>query len=109
VREIKAFIRKDKLEETIHALEKIGVTDVAVLEVKEIGSGEGPESERLSVEMTESYARVAKIEIVCKKERALEIVAALREAAYTGRPGDGIVYVTPVEKAVKIRTGLDEI
>jgi nitrogen regulatory protein P-II 1 len=109
MREIKAYIRKAKLEEAIHALEKIGVTDVAILEVKEVGSGEAPESERLSVEMTESYARVAKIEVVCRKERALEIVRTLREAAFTGRPGDGLIYVTPVEKAVKIRTGLEEL
>jgi nitrogen regulatory protein PII len=78
-REIKAYIRKAKLGEAIHALEAIGVTDMSVLETKEV------------------------------KERAPEIVRVLREAAYTGRRGDGIIYVTPVEKAVKIRTGLEEI
>jgi nitrogen regulatory protein P-II 1 len=109
MREIKAYIRRVKLNEAVHALEKIGVTDMAVLEVKEVGSGESPEDLRLSVDMAESYARVAKLELVCRKERAPEIVRTLREAAYTGRPGDGIIYVTRVEKAVKIRTGDEEV
>ena len=63
----------------------------------------------MSVDMTESYARVARLEVVCRKETAAEIVRTLREAARTGRPGDGIIYVTPVERAVKIRTGSEEV
>jgi nitrogen regulatory protein P-II 1 len=109
VREIKAFVRHVKLEEVIHSLEGIGVTDMTVLDVKEIGRETDPRNLQLSVEMSERYAKVSKIEIVCSKERVDPIVETLRRAAYTGEPGDGIIYVTPVEMSVKIRTGASAV
>jgi nitrogen regulatory protein P-II 1 len=109
VREIKAFVRKIKLEEVVHALEEIGVADMTILDVMEIGEEADPRSRKVSVDMAEEYAKVSKLEIVCAKERVSRIVDTLRAAAHTGEPGDGIIYVTPVEMAVKIRTGASEV
>jgi nitrogen regulatory protein P-II 1 len=108
MKEIKAYIRKIKVEETVHALEKIGVTDMTILDVMEVGRQADPRNLRLSVEIVEKYAKVSKLEIVCNNDKVQQIVTTLREAAYTGAPGDGIIYVTPVETAVKIRTGKTE-
>ncbi len=108
MREIKAYIRKIKVEETVHALEKIGVTDMTILDVMEIGRQADPCNLKLSIDLVEKYSKVSKLEIVCKNDKVKPIIKALREAAYTGAPGDGIIYVTPVEMSVKIRTGASE-
>jgi nitrogen regulatory protein P-II 1 len=109
MKEIKAYIRKVKVEETVHALEQIGVTDMTILDVMEIGREADPSNLRLSVDIVEKYARVSKLEIVCSDDRVPHIVKTLKDAACTGQPGDGIIYVTPVEMAVKIRTGAPEL
>ncbi len=57
------------------------------------------------IEIVGKYTKVSKLEIVCTDEKLHQIVKILREAALTGSPGDGIIYVTPVEIAMKIRTG----
>jgi nitrogen regulatory protein P-II 1 len=108
MRAIKAYIRKAKLGEVVHALKEIGVTDMTVLDVMDIGGEMDKRELRVSAELGEEYSRVAKLEVVCPNEKAAEIVRTLRNAAYTGRPGDGIVYVLPVETAVKIRSGREE-
>jgi nitrogen regulatory protein P-II 1 len=105
MKEIKAYIRKIKVEETVHALEKIGVTDMTILDVMEVGSQADPRSLKLSIDIVEKFAKVAKLEIVSRDDKVAQIVKTLREAACTGAPGDGIIYVTPVESAIKIRTG----
>ena len=108
MKEIKAYIRKVKVEEVVHALKKIGVSDLTILDVMEVGERADPGKLRLSVELVERYARVAKLEIVCSDEMVSHTVKSLREAAYTGTRGDGIIYVTPVEQAIKIRSGKTE-
>jgi nitrogen regulatory protein P-II 1 len=105
MRAIKAYIRRVKVDDVVHALKMAGVTDMTILDVMEVGKEADPGDRRVSAELGEEYDKVAKIEIVCKKEKAAGLVKTLREAAYTGRPGDGIIYVLPVEMAVKIRTG----
>ncbi len=109
MREIKAYIRKIKVEETVHALEKIGVMDMTILDVMEVGRQADPKSLKLSIEIVEKYAKVAKLEIVCSDDKVPQIIKTLREAAYTGSPGDGIIYVTAVEEAIKIRTGHKQV
>ncbi len=108
MKEIKAYVRKVKVEETVHALKKIGVSDLTILDVVEVGKQADPNSLKLSVEIVERYAKVSKLEIVCGEDKVSQIVKTLRKAACTGSPGDGIIYVTPVEQAIKIRTGRTE-
>lgn len=102
---VKAYIRTAKVEEVVHALEESGVCDMTVIDVMAVGHQADPGDSKFSMELMERYAKVAKLEIVCEDERIHSIVEILRKAAYTGRSGDGMVYVTPVEMAVKIRTG----
>lgn len=102
---VKAYIRTAKVEEVVHALEKAGVCDVTVIDVMAVGSNVDPNEAKYSIELMQRYSRVAKLEIVCKEDNIHTIIEILRNSAFTGQPGDGIVYVTPVEMAVKIRTG----
>jgi nitrogen regulatory protein P-II 1 len=105
MRAIKAYIRKIKVADVVHALKEIGVSDMTILDVMDVGGETDTRDLRVSAELGEEYNTVAKLEIVCQKEDTAKIVEALKEAAYTGRPGDGIIYVMPVETAIKIRTG----
>ncbi len=108
MKEIKAYVRKVKVEEVVHALKKMGISDLTILDVMEVGERADPGKLKLSVELVERYARVSKLEIVCGDEVVPKTVQTLRKAAYTGARGDGIIYVTPVERAIKIRTGKAE-
>ena len=102
---VKAYIRTIKVDEVVQALEKAGVCDMTLIDVMAVGSQADPKDSKFSVELVQKYAKVAKLEIVCTDDKIHSIVEVLREAAYTGAPGDGIIYITPVEMAVKIRTG----
>ncbi len=105
MKEIKAYIRCDKAEGVIYALEEAGVPGFTVIEVKGIGHAAVPGGERFSIEYAEKYCPVTKFEIVCKDEDAVKLVDVIRENAHTGHSGDGMVFVSDIGHAVKIRTG----
>ncbi|OGC06042.1 hypothetical protein A2V82_08260 [candidate division KSB1 bacterium RBG_16_48_16] len=102
---VKAYIRTVKVNEVVQALEETGVCDMTVIDVMAVGRQADPKNVKFSIALMERYAKVAKLEIVCNDDQIHRILEILRQAAYTGQPGDGIIYVTPVEMAVKIRTG----
>ena len=102
---IKAYIRTVKVDEVVRALEKAGVGDMTVIDVMAVGSQADPQNSKFSIDLMERFSKVAKLEIVCGDERIHDAVEILRRAAFTGAAGDGIIFVTPVEMAIKIRTG----
>lgn len=106
MKEVKAFLRHDKAEVVIDALAEIGVIKLSVSDVKGIGRSIAAESKsKYSVNLTQKYSKIIKLEIVCRSSQTEQIVDTLRKAAYSGQQGDGMIYVIPVETAVKIRTG----
>ena len=105
MKEIKAYIRCQKAEKVIEALEGIGIKDITLIDVMGVGVLADPQHFKYSVKCVERYSQVAKLEVVCADERASEIVEVIRNAAYTSMKGDGMIFVAPVELAVKIRTG----
>lgn len=105
MKEIKAYIRVIKAEEVIHALEKAGVPGFTAIEVKAIGAAVEPERAKFSIEYAEKISPITKIELVCKDEDVVRIVDIIKETAYTGHKGDGIIFVSDVNEAIKIRTG----
>lgn len=105
MKEIKAFIRKHKAEEVVDALEAAGITCITIMDVMGVGSLADPEESQLSMRIAERYSDLVNVVIVCRDDRIANIINILREAALTGHQGDGIVYVTPVEQAIHIRTG----
>lgn len=105
MKEIKAYIRCRKAESVIEALEAIKVTDITLIDVMGVGALSDPQTAKYSVKCVEKFSEVAKLEVVCADENVHTIVETIRREAYSGMRGDGMIFVTPVELAVKIRTG----
>jgi len=102
MKEIKAYIKKHKLNEVIRALRKIeGLTGMSVIDSCGYGVGwGGPKGE----EQIDCRPGV-KVEIVCGDGLAEQVVATIEKAAHTGLKGDGKIYVGNIEQAVRISTG----
>ena len=106
MKEVKAFIRSDKAEEVIGALDNLGVSDITLIDVMGIGKHmTDPNESEYSIRIIKKYCDIAKIETVCRSEDVHKIVETIRKVAYSSMRGDGMIYVSPVEMAVKIRTG----
>lgn len=105
MKEIKAYIRCQKAEKVIEALEDIDITDITLIDVMGVGVLADPQNAKYSIKCVEKYSEVAKLEVVSADERVHEIVEVIRKTAYSGLKGDGMIFVSPVELAVKIRTG----
>ena len=104
MKEIKAYIRPEKIDPVVHALEDIGITDMTIIDVQALGRLTDPEKAKYSVEFVEKYSRIVKLEIVVDDDQAPSVIQQTLQTAYSGRPGDGMVFVAPVEDAYRIRT-----
>lgn len=102
---IKAYIRTNMIDKVIHALEAGGFTDMTLIDVKAIRSGLDPKDLDFSVEIAERYMNVAKLESVLEDEHVEPPKETILRTARTGRKGDGMVYISPVDEAIHIRTG----
>ena len=102
---IKAYIRTNMIDKVIHALEAGEFTDMTLIDVKAIRIGIDPKDLEFSVEIAERYMNVAKLEIVLEDEHVELAKKTILKTARTGRKGDGLVYVSPVDEAIHIRTG----
>jgi len=103
MREIKAIIRPERLSDVVHALRQIpqmpGVT-VSVVR----GFGRGAQQESAGLDWG-GEAEFAKVETVVPVALVKDVVDAIRRGAHTGRPGDGKVFVIPIEHATRVSTG----
>lgn len=107
MKEIKAYIRPDVVERVVRALQDSGVPHLTVTHVRSLGSGIDPDDRRISFETGGWYSDSVKLEFVCAEPEVDGLVAALVENARTGEPGDGVVFVHPVDRAVKVRSGTE--
>lgn len=107
MKEIKAYVRPDRLTTIVSRLEQEGARDLTVTRVDAIGALADAERDRLRLfrNYSEKYSDIAKIEIVCADAEVNRFVSVLREASYTGERGDGRIFVVNVERAINIRTG----
>jgi len=105
MRQIKAFVRCIVVDQVVKALEGAGVPGVTVSTCHGAGHGYEPEHFSLAPRDVAHAPQIAKVEVVCAAVDADRLVGAIVSAARSGMAGDGIVYVAPVERAVKIRTG----
>ena len=102
---LKAFVRRTKIDEVVEALREAGAPGITVSRVHGVGYGYEPMLFTLAPSEMSKAPEIAKIEVVCDDTCVDTLLTALLKAAHTGYPGDGIVFVTPVERAIKIRTG----
>jgi len=101
---IKAFVRTSHVDEVVRALEDASAPGITISKVHGVGYGYEPLTFTLAPSECRKALEVAKLEIVCLAKDADRFIETIARTARTGVQGDGIVFVTPVERAVKIRT-----
>ena len=104
MKKIEAIIKPFKLEEVKDALAEIGVEGMTVTEVKGFGRQKGHTEIYRGSEYTVDFLPKIKIEVVVSDGVVDAAVAAVVKAAKTGKIGDGKVFISPVDEAVRIRT-----
>lgn len=105
MKEIKAFIRKKKLTSVAKALNEKHFCCFTVFEGEGAGDYTDPARDFPSLKFPFLHAKIVKVEIVCSEEEVDKITDTIRESAYTGESGDGLIYVGHVDYSIKIRTG----
>jgi nitrogen regulatory protein PII len=105
MKQITAIIKPFKLEEVRESLADVGVSGLTVTEVKGFGRQKGHTELYRGAEYVVDFLPKVKIEIVVDDAQVERAVEAIQKAAHTGKIGDGKIFVTPVEQAVRIRTG----
>ena len=102
---VTAIIKPFKLDEVREALSAIGVTGLTVTEVKGFGRQKGHTELYRGAEYVVDFLPKVRLEVVVPDTLADKVVEAIAAAAQTGRIGDGKIFVTAIESALRIRTG----
>ena len=105
MKQVTAIIKPFKLDEVREALAEVGVSGLTVTEVKGFGRQKGHTELYRGAEYVVDFLPKVKLEIVLNDDMADAAIEAIRKAAQTGRIGDGKIFVSTVEEAVRIRTG----
>lgn len=105
MKKVEAIIKPFKLDEVKDALGEIGVQGMTVTEVKGFGRTGGKREVYRGSAYVVDFVPKVKIEVVVADDLVAALVEAFEKAAKTGRIGDGKIFVSPVEEAVRIRTG----
>lgn len=105
MKKIEAIIKPFKLDEVKEALQDVGVQGLSVTEVKGFGRQKGHTELYRGAEYVVDFLPKVKIEVVLDDDQIEGAIEAILGAAKTGKIGDGKIFVTPVEQAVRIRTG----
>jgi nitrogen regulatory protein P-II 2 len=104
-----AVIKPFKLEEVRDALTAIGVHGMTVTEVKGYGRQKGHMEIYRGAEYAVNFLPKVRIEVAVPSDQAEKVVEAIGASAKTGQIGDGKIFVTPIDQAVRIRTGETDI
>jgi nitrogen regulatory protein P-II 1 len=105
MKKIEAIIKPFKLDEIKEGLEKIGVTGMTISEVRGFGRQKGHQEIYRGAEYNVGFIPKIKIDIVVSADKVDQIIKTIADDANTGQIGDGKIFVLPVEKIVRIRTG----
>jgi nitrogen regulatory protein P-II 1 len=109
MKKVEAIIKPFKLDDVREALSEIGITGMTVAEVKGFGRQKGHTELYRGAEYVVDFLPKMRVEIVIADDQVERCIEAITSAANTGKIGDGKIFVTPVEKVIRIRTGeLDE-
>lgn len=105
MKKVEAIIKPFKLEEVKEALAVVGIQGLTVTEVKGFGRQKGHKELYRGAEYVVEFLPKVKLEIVINDDKLQAVVEAIVKAASTGRIGDGKIFVSSVEDAIRIRTG----
>ena len=105
MKKIEAIIKPFKLDDVKEALHEVGVSGITVTEAKGFGRQKGHTELYRGAEYVVDFLPKVKLEVVVEDDQASRVVEAIAAAAKTGRIGDGKIFVSNIEEAVRIRTG----
>ena len=105
---ITSIIKPFKLDEVREALGEIGVTGLTVTEVKGFGRQKGHTELYRGAEYVVDFLPKVKVEVVVPNDRVETVTEAIVKEARTGKIGDGKIFVSPIEHAIRIRTGEED-
>jgi len=105
MKKIEAIIKPFKLDEVKEALHDVGISGITVLEAKGFGRQKGHTELYRGAEYIVDFVPKVKLEIIIEDSIAEQAVEAIQRAAQTGRIGDGKIFVSNIEEAIRIRTG----
>ena len=108
MKKVEAIIKPFKLDDVREALSEVGITGMTATEVKGFGRQKGHTELYRGAEYVVDFLPKVKIEIVVREEQMETCLEAITNAARTGKIGDGKIFVTTVEKVVRIRTGEED-
>jgi len=105
MKKIEAIIKPFKLDEVKEALQEIGLQGITVIEAKGFGRQKGHTELYRGAEYVVDFLPKVKIEVVLADDMLDKAVDAIQKAAKTGRIGDGKIFISTIEEAIRIRTG----
>ncbi len=105
MKKIEAIIKPFKLDEVKEALHEIGLQGLTVIEAKGFGRQKGHTELYRGAEYVVDFLPKVKIELVIDDDMLDRAVEAIQQAAHTGRIGDGKIFISSVEEAIRVRTG----
>jgi len=105
MKKIEAYIRPEKLEEIKEVIDKLNLNGLSVMQVMGCGNQKGWTEFVRGVEVDYNFLTKIKIETVVPDEQAEAVVACITDRAYTGEFGDGKIFISNVQDAIRIRTG----
>lgn len=105
MKKIEAIIKPFKLDEVKDALQEIDVQGITVSEVKGYGRQKGHTELYRGAEYIVDFVPKIKLETVVEDERVEQVIEAIVQTAHTGKIGDGKIFVSPIDDAIRIRTG----
>ena len=108
LKKIEAIIKPFKLEEVKEAILKLGISGMTISEVKGFGRQKGHKEIYRGAEYVVDFLPKVKIEVAVDSNLVPDVVKAIKENAFTGQIGDGKIFIIPLDKAIRIRTGEED-
>jgi len=108
MKKIEAIIKPFKLEDVKDALSEVGISGMTVTDVKGYGRQQGHSELYRGAEYVVDFLPKIKLDIIVEESRVDEVVELIVNAAKTGKIGDGKIFVSPIEKIIRIRTGEED-
>jgi len=108
MKKIEAIIKPFRLDDVKDAILKLGVSGITITEVKGFGRQKGHKEIYRGAEYVVDFLPKIRIEVVVSSDIVPRVVNVIKQTAHTGEIGDGKIFVMPVEKAIRIRTGEED-
>ncbi len=102
MKEIKAFIHRNRITDVIHALKAAGFRNLSIVDVKGMLNALDNKEQNYSVELGSAVITEMKLELVCEAARVDDVVQLIQQHARTGQPDAGWIYVTDIGQSIRI-------